>query len=107
MRRTFWLGLLGGCVAAALTGCSPFSPTEARQQMSAGPTGCAPERVDVSEQESYAWVATCNGRRFRCSAGFPVVCTAEQPGNAPPPPAPLPPPPPEKPLPNPEDGISN
>ena len=58
--------LLVVSISAAALGC--LSLTEMRQQASAGPTGCAPERIVVTEQEDLAWVATCNSRRFRCSA---------------------------------------
>ena len=88
----------------AILGC--FSLTEMRQQTSAGPTGCAPERIEVSEQQTLAWVATSNGHRYRCSGS---VCNPEQRGNLPsvsatsaPTPAP-----PEKPIPSPEEGVQS
>jgi hypothetical protein len=71
--------VLSFCVT--VSGCGYL--TETRRQMSAGQTGCAPERIQVSEEERVAWVATCDGRRYRCSAGAAASCTPEAPGNEP------------------------
>jgi hypothetical protein len=89
--------VLSLCVT--VSGCGYL--TETRRQASAGQTGCAPERIEVSEEERAAWVATCNGRRYRCSAGADASCTPEAPGNEP---ASLPPPP--TPMPDPEMGVT-
>jgi hypothetical protein len=98
-QRSLELTLVLGCLAA---GCV----TNTRQQLSAGPTGCAPEHIVISEEERLAWVATCNGQRFRCSAGPTAVCSPEQPGNAPSPPSPAPPSKPDRPIQSPEEGIT-
>jgi hypothetical protein len=34
--------------------------------------------IELSEETDYAWAATCQGRRFRCSSmGSTVACTPE------------------------------
>jgi hypothetical protein len=94
--------LLSVSISAAAVGW--LSLTEVRQQASAGPTGCAPERIMVSEQETLAWVATCNGHWYRCSGS---VCSPEQPAILPSAPATsaTAPAPPQKPIPSPEEGV--
>ncbi len=56
--------LLGAAVLAA--GCSQL------QLASAGQTACAPKAIQISDVErgwnSEAWVATCGGKRYRCSS---------------------------------------
>jgi hypothetical protein len=61
----------------AVTGC--ISMTQTRRELSAGFVGCAPEKIDVTEESNYAWVSSCDGRRFRCSStGMGAACTPDQ-----------------------------
>ena len=55
-----------GAALLLATGCSQL------QLASAGQTACAPKDIQISEVErgwsSEAWVATCGGKRYRCSS---------------------------------------
>jgi hypothetical protein len=65
-------------VAVVISGCGSF-PTisEIRRDASSGYVGCAPRDVDISDNESVTWTATCRGKQFYCSATAALACTAK------------------------------
>jgi hypothetical protein len=69
MRNGFQLAILAPIVAI-LPGC--VVSTDRMKALSAGQTGCLPDAIEVSNRQGvtggYMWNATCNGRRYLCTA---------------------------------------
>jgi hypothetical protein len=49
-----------------LIGCASLA--ERRANASAGLVGCLPGEIQIADGSDYAWSATCNGKKFICSA---------------------------------------
>jgi len=71
----------------ALTGCAEFE-MERMMRNSAAATGCEAKLVKIEGTDSVAanegpqsWVASCKGKRFRCTSGDPqeaATCLPEK-----------------------------
>lgn len=61
-----------------LSGCTTVGKM---QSASAGPTGCSPQAIEISNHQSgfnspETWEAKCDGKKYICSAfGFSVNCS--------------------------------
>lgn len=49
------------------------SMRSARRQISAEAMNCAPDDVELEDEENYAWTASCLDRRVHCTAGATAV----------------------------------
>ena len=67
------------------TGC--LLPTQARyQRLSSGLVGCAPEQIEIANDQPMAtvvtWEAVCNGHRFFCSGAEHIASCKEAPATS-------------------------
>ena len=65
-----------------LVGCA--TSVEKMQGASAGPTGCSPQSIEISNHQKTfngpeTWQAKCNGKKYFCTGfGYNVTCSAGQ-----------------------------
>ena len=53
-------------------GCTTIS--QERQIASSGQIGCAPNEIQITDNQQYTWISTCKQKKFYCTVAPELSC---------------------------------